>query len=40
MALLASGEKDEARAQLEAALRLKLTREDAEQAQQALAKVN
>ncbi len=40
MALLASGEKSKGREQLPAALRLKLRGEDAEQARQALAKLN
>jgi tetratricopeptide (TPR) repeat protein len=38
MALLASGEKDKARAELEAALHLKLKREDAQQVREALAR--
>ena len=40
MALLAGGEKDKAKEQLEAALRLKLTGNDAQQARQALAQAN
>jgi tetratricopeptide (TPR) repeat protein len=38
MVLLASGDKDKARAELQAALRLKLKREDAEQAREALSR--
>jgi hypothetical protein len=40
MALLAGGEKGKARQQLEAALRLKLASNDAQQARQALALAN